>query len=121
MSDVNTEEQSTSDSRYFRPFIGVLCVVGSLVGFAALFVYEVPEPNKDAMMLALGIIFGWGSAVVQSEYGATSTGRKVAESAIRKIERQDNAAADAPAGTVTDPTHTTVVNPPDAPVPVSEH
>lgn len=88
MSDITTAEQSHTDGRIFRPLIGLLAIIGSLAGFGALFLVEVPEGNKDAMMLGLGVIFGWGNAVVQSEYGATTVGRKVAEGAVRAIERQ---------------------------------
>jgi drug/metabolite transporter (DMT)-like permease len=63
-----------------------MCVIGSLAGFAGLYFIAIPPVNRDALMLALGYIFGWGSAVVQSEYGASTTGRKVAESALRQFE-----------------------------------
>lgn len=76
-----------AEGSIFRPAIGLLCVVGSLLGFAALYIVEVPTANADILNLALGIIFGWGSAVVQSEYGATSTGRKAADSAIRGLDK----------------------------------
>lgn len=69
----------------FRALVGLLAVVGSLAGFGALFFVEVPLGNRDALMLALGIIFGWGSAVVQSEYGASTTGRKAADAALGQI------------------------------------
>lgn len=85
---IHDDEHYTGDRR-FRRIIGYLCIFGSLAGFLALFFVKIPPENKDAMMLALGIIFGWGGAVVSSEYGVTTTGRKVAESAIRKIERAD--------------------------------
>ena len=88
-----------NDGKFFRPFIGVLCIVGGLAGFFALYYVEVPTGNRDAMMLALGIVLGWASAVVQSEYGSTSTGRKVTDSAIRNIERQ-NVASVAPADAI---------------------
>lgn len=116
MSDVQTEEQSSKDSRYFRPFIGVLCVLGSLLGFAGLYFVEIPGSNDKALMFAMGIVFGWGSMVVSSEYGSTATGRKVAESAIRKIERQDIAAVQ-PVPAVQD---VNVVNPPTDPANVQE-
>ncbi len=85
-----------NEGKYFRPSIGVLCIVGGLAGFFALYFIEVPTGNRDAMMLALGIVLGWASAVVQSEYGSTSTGRKVTDSAIRNIERQQVATTGAP-------------------------
>lgn len=75
------------DGSTFRGVIGLLCVVGSLVGFGGLYFIAIPPGNRDALMLALGIVFGWGSAVVQSEYGASTTGRKAAESAIKQMEK----------------------------------
>lgn len=75
------------DGAGFRAVIGLLAVVGSLAGFAALFFVEIPQRNENALLLALGIVFGWGSAVVQSEYGASSTGRKAADATIKRAER----------------------------------
>lgn len=100
---MNGEERP--DGHFFRPFIGILALLGGLLGFAGLYLVEVPAGNKDAMMFALGIIFGWGSSVIGSEYGVTTTGRKVAESAIRKIERADIAATapEAPSGPLNEP------------------
>lgn len=71
----------------FRGLVGLLSVTGSLIGFGGLFFIAIPAGNRDALMLALGIVFGWGSAVVQSEYGASHTGRRVAESALKSLER----------------------------------
>jgi hypothetical protein len=87
-------DETRNDGRAFRWTIGLLCVVGSLLAFAGLYFIQIPKNNEQALLLALGYLFGWGSAVVQSEYGSTATGRKVAESAIRNIERQDKASAD---------------------------
>lgn len=80
---MNAENKS---DRFFRATIGFLALAAGIMGFAALFWIEIPARNENALMFAMGIVFGWGSAVVASEYGATTTGRKVAESAIRKIE-----------------------------------
>lgn len=71
----------------FRAAIGLVALFTAIGGFAALFVLRVPPENKDAMMFALGSVFGWAASVVSSEYGATTTGRRVAESAIKKIEQ----------------------------------
>ncbi len=84
------------DNSFFRALVGLLSLGAGIAGFAALFWIEIPARNENALMFALGIVFGWGSAVIASEYGATTTGRKVAESAIRRIERGDKAAEDAP-------------------------
>lgn len=101
------------ESGLFRFVIGALVMATAIGGFAALFVVRVPPENKDAMMFALGAVFGWAASVVASEYGATTTGRKVAEQAVRTMERQA-IAAEVP----TEPTPVQVVNPPEEPVPV---
>lgn len=72
----------------FRAILGLLAVGAALVGFIALYFIEIPARNENALMIALGIVFGWGSSVIGSEYGATTTGRRVAESAIKKIEKE---------------------------------
>ena len=74
------------EGSFFRGLVGLLSVTGSLIGFCGLFFIAIPAGNRDALMLALGIVFGWGSAVVQSEYGASNTGRRVAESALKSLE-----------------------------------
>lgn len=73
----------------FRPFLGMICVLSGLAGIVGLYIIEIPSGNKDVLVLALGIVLGWGSAVVQSEYGATTTGRKIAESAVRNLETKE--------------------------------
>lgn len=83
---------------FFRGLVGFIALAAGVGGFLALFWIEIPPRNENALMFAMGIVFGWGSAVIASEYGATTTGRKVAESAIRNIERQ-NIASDGPAPT----------------------
>jgi hypothetical protein len=106
---------SANEGRAFRWTIGLLVMLTAMTGFGALFVLRVPAENKDAMMFALGSIFGWAAAVVASEYGSTTTGRKVADSAIRGLERQNIAADERPAGTDRDPlkTEARITNPPD--------
>jgi hypothetical protein len=98
------------DTGLFRFLIGFVALATAVGGFAALFIVRVPPENKDAMMFALGAVFGWATSVIASEYGATTTGRKVAESAVRQIERQ-TIANEVPA-------QVEVVNPSDNPVPV---
>lgn len=104
-----------NDTATFRQQLGLIAVVGSLLAFGLLFFVTIPAQNENALMFAMGVIFGWGSAVFASEYGSSSTARKVTEGAIRQMEHQ----AAAPAGTKADPTHTEVVNVPDNPVPTT--
>ncbi len=97
------------DSAFFRGTIGMIALIGGLAGFFALFYVEIPTGNRDAMMLALGLVLGWASAVISSEFGSTSTGRKIADSAIRNSEKLTEAA--------TTTQDVNVVNAPDSPVP----
>lgn len=101
------------DNAWFRGFIGIFVVVGGFAALAGLYVIDIPTGNKEPLLLAIGIVLGWGGSVIASEYGATTTGRKVAESAVRQIERQTiaNEASSEPA-------QVQVVNSPSDPVPV---
>lgn len=71
----------------FRAAVGFLAMVTAIIGFGALFFIEIPPGNRDALMFALGGVFGWASSVVSSEYGASTTGRRVAEASVKKLER----------------------------------
>ena len=106
------------DNGFLRGLIGLLALGGAMAGFFLLFYIEIPQRNENALLLALGVVLGWAGAVVSSEYGATTTGRKVAESAIRSIERND--IANSPSGTDADPLKTEVVNTADNPANVTE-
>lgn len=75
------------DSTAFRPIIGFIAVVGSLASFGALFMLEIPARNENALMFAMGIVFQWGSSVFASEYGSSNIGRKVAEGAMKRMDR----------------------------------
>lgn len=105
--------EEPKDRGLFRFLIGFVALATAVAGFAALFFIRVPPENKDAMMFALGAVFGWAGSVIASEYGATTTGRKVAEAAVRSVERQA-IANEAPAT----PQEVTVTNSADDPVPV---
>lgn len=76
-----------NDNPTFRAVLGLLAVLGSLVAFGGLFLIEIPARNENALMFAMGIIFGWGSSVFASEYGASNIGRKVAEGAVKRMDR----------------------------------
>jgi hypothetical protein len=111
--------EDRNEGRAFRWAIGLVVMVTAIGGFGALFYFKIPPENKDAFVFALGSVFGWASSVVASEYGSTTTGRKVADSAIRGLERQ-NVANEGPAGTHDDPIQTKVVNTEDEPANVRD-
>lgn len=91
------------EGNVFRYGIGLMCIIGGLASLAGLYFIEVPSGNKEPLLLAIGIILGWGGSVVNSEYGATTTGRKVAEQAVRTMERQQLATEQTPTGRPEDP------------------
>lgn len=63
----------------FRYTVGMLAVVGGLIGLIALYWVEIPTGNRDAVTLALGIVLGWGSSVINGEWGSSPAGREMAK------------------------------------------
>lgn len=63
----------------FRGIVGLSALLLSAAGLLLLFFVKVPDGNNEALLLALGIVFGWGGSVVQSEFGSTSSGRNLAQ------------------------------------------
>lgn len=86
----------------FRYAIGILAILGGLASLGLLFFVEVPLGNKEPLLLAIGIVLGWGGSVVQSEYGSTSSGRNLAQTNAQIVK--DTAAS--PTGKTGDPLHT---------------
>lgn len=79
----------------FRPALGLTVVGAGIIGLALLFFVPIPQPNENALLLALGIVLGWGGAVVASEYGASSTGRALSDATIDALRQSTNASEDA--------------------------
>ncbi|QAY77936.1 hypothetical protein [Sphingosinicella sp. BN140058] len=68
----------------FRAIIGAIALVGGLLGFGGLYVIPIPEGNREPLLLALGLVLGWGSTVISYEFGSSPAGRKAAEAGLRK-------------------------------------
>lgn len=94
-----------NSDRTFRVIIGIMAILGGMAGLGLLFFVEVPVGNKEPLLLALGIVLGWGGAVVQSEYGSTSSGRNLAQANADIVKKQ----AASPIGTPADPVSVTEV------------
>lgn len=61
----------------FRFFIGFIALSGGLGGLAGLYFVTLPTTNERPLLVALGVVLGWGSAVVQSEFGVVPPARKI--------------------------------------------
>jgi hypothetical protein len=93
----------------FRYTVGLIAVVGGMVGLVALYWVEIPAGNRDAVTLALGIVLGWGSSVVNGEWGSSPAGRQAAEIGV-EVQRK----------ALDGPTETRIVNTPNDPANVQQ-
>jgi hypothetical protein len=83
MSDHSAPGPAPKDGSFFRGVVGFIAIGTGVAGFLLLFFIEIPARNENALMFAMGVIFGWGSNVVASEYGASATGRKLADQMVK--------------------------------------
>lgn len=69
-------------SRY-RTLLSLVALIGGLLGLAGLYFVPIPEGNREPLLLALGLVLGWGSTVIGYEFGSSPAGRKAADAGIR--------------------------------------
>jgi len=67
----------------FRAALAFLALTGGLLGLAGLYFVPIPEGNREPLLLALGLVLGWGSTVIGYEFGSSPAGRKAAEAGVR--------------------------------------
>lgn len=96
----------------FRQIIGIIALIGGLLGLLGLYVVPIPEGNREPLLLALGLVLGWGGTVIGYEYGSSPAGRQAASVGIRQAE-----AVIPEAGTALP---VNVTNPPERPVQTEE-
>jgi len=70
----------------YRAVLGIAALTGGFIGFALLFFVQIPEGNREPLLLALGLVLGWGGTVISYEFGSSPSGRKAADAGIRKEE-----------------------------------
>lgn len=87
MSEESTLGPPPRDGSLFRGIVGLAALGAGIAGLVLLFFVEIPPRNENALLLALGIVLGWGASVVSSEYGASTTGRKAADATIKRAEQ----------------------------------
>jgi hypothetical protein len=87
MTDATQELLAAAPPRegaLFRAALGMIALIGGLLGLAGLYFVPIPEGNREPLLLALGLVLGWGSNVVGYEFGSSPTGRKAAEAALSR-------------------------------------
>jgi hypothetical protein len=67
----------------YRAVLGLVALIGGLLGLAGLYFVPIPEGNREPLLLALGLVLGWGSTVVGYEFGSSPAGRKAADAGVK--------------------------------------
>jgi hypothetical protein len=67
----------------YRAALAFLALAGGLMGLGGLYFVPIPEANREPLLLALGLVLGWGSTVVGYEFGSSPAGRKAADAGVR--------------------------------------
>ena len=70
----------------YRAVLGLVALVGGLMGLGGLYFVPIPEGNREPLLLALGLVLGWGSTVVGYEFGSSPAGRKAADAGVRQVD-----------------------------------
>ncbi|HWT13934.1 MAG TPA: hypothetical protein VN231_14365 [Allosphingosinicella sp.] len=73
----------------FRALLALVALVGGLLGLAGLYFVPIPEGNREPLLLALGLVLGWGSTVIGYEFGSSPAGRQAAEAGLRPALQRD--------------------------------
>jgi hypothetical protein len=72
------------EGAFYRALLGLLALMGGLMGLGGLYFVPIPPGNRDPLLLALGLVLGWGSTIVGYEFGASPAGRKAAEAGVKQ-------------------------------------
>ena len=89
----------TQDDRHraaltpFRAALAMVALAGGLIGMTALFFVPIPAGNREPLLMALGLVLGWGSTVIGYEFGSSPAGRRAADAGIRHAPLQGEASA----------------------------
>ena len=83
MSETSVRDPTTPREGRYRPSLALVALTGGLLGLAGLYFVPIPEGNREPLLLALGLVLGWGSTVIGYEFGSSPAGRRAAEAGLR--------------------------------------
>jgi hypothetical protein len=61
-------------SKDIRNILAVIIMLGCFILLYFLLIKEMPSPNRDVVMVAVGIVLGYGNSVAGYYFGASKTG-----------------------------------------------
>lgn len=69
---------------FARHIVGgfVLALAAGIV--AALFLLELPKGNRDVALVILGVVIGWGSAIVAYHFGTSEGSKRKTDAMLEK-------------------------------------
>ena len=79
--------ESSPELDSLRAVLAMIALIGGLCGMAGLYFVPIPPGNREPLLLALGLVLGWGSTVIGYEFGSSPAGRRAAEAGLRASER----------------------------------
>ena len=85
------DDRPRTDLTPFRAALAIVALAGGLIGMTALFFVHIPTGNREALLLALGLVLGWGSTVIGYEFGSSPAARRAADAGIRDATLQGEA------------------------------
>ena len=86
MAQLNSETTGAAppkEGALYRALLGIIALIGGFLGLAGLYFVPIPEGNREPLLLALGLVLGWGSTVIGYEFGSSPSGRKAADAGVK--------------------------------------
>ncbi len=80
---MSQDDRPGTDLPPFRAALAIVALAGGLIGMTALFFVPIPAGYREPLLLALGLVLGWGSTVIGYEFGSSPAGRRAADAGIR--------------------------------------
>jgi fatty acid desaturase len=80
---MTADDKPSSTINPLRSALALVALIGGLIGMTGLYFVPIPEGNREPLLLALGLVLGWGSTVIGHEFGSSPAGRRAADAGIR--------------------------------------